>query len=333
MQGAIDLDFNKLKGNHLLSIDGTDEGKIEVSSAGMAVMRYSKTLETTSVDTKKEKAFKLSLTGLRGGHSGSEIHTDRQNAIKLMGQFLSTLKDLQILTLNGGNKSNAIPRECVAEIVTSEVSQQVLQDKFNKFTKEFLNIETNILGNVENLDLASSGIKVTALTKKESKNIIDFITSQQNGVLEFSSEDPTFPIVSNNFASIKLDNNLFEIIISLRSRVIKLEKLYLDKLETLANEHKLKQEIISTAPFFERKKDSYLQKLCVSTYKALYNTPALIEGVHAGLEGGVFANKNPNLDICVIAPNIYDAHSPQERVSISSIKRVYNWLERIVEEF
>ena len=91
--------------------------------------------------------------------------------------------------------------------------------------------------------------------------------------------------------------------------------------------------ITSSAPFFEKKENSYLQKLCVKTYEEVCNKKAQVHVVHAGLEGGVFAKKIPNIDICVIAPNIYDCHSPNEKVSISSVDRVYGWLEKIVEEF
>ena len=167
----------------------------------------------------------------------------------------------------------------------------------------------------------------------DSNNVLNYVYSYQNGVLVWDENNKEFPIVSNNFANINLENGKLKIILSLRSSKTKLEEDYLKIIKKQAEKIGLKYNEISSAPFFEKKHNSYLQELCVKTYQEVCNKKAQIHGVHAGLEGGVFAKKIKDIDICVIAPNIYDCHSPQERVSLSSIDRVYNWLEKIVEEF
>ena len=325
MQGAIDLDFSKIKGSSLLSIDGTDEAKIEVSSAGMKVIKYTRKFATSPLSNKE--AFKLSLSGLCGGHSGAEIHTNRKNSIKLLFDLLKTFKGVNIISVSGGGKSNAIPRECAC-VFSCDKSFSELQLLAKNFSLMYKDIEPDFLVKVESVELDQDTTYIN-----DSNDLVEFITSHKNGVLEYDSENTSFPLVSNNLANINLTEGTIDIIISLRSSVTKLETQYLEEINKNAESFGFSYEVLSSAPFFERQKDSYLQNLCKTTYESLYDKTCVITGVHAGLEGGVFASKKKGLDICVIAPNIYDAHSPKERVSLSSIFRVYKWLEKILKEF
>ncbi len=325
MKGAMDLNFANIQGNHLLSIDGTDEGKIEVSSAGMVVAKLTKNLDFQDVGNKN--IFKITITGLKGGHSGTEINTERENAIKILFEGLSKLKNnFQISSVSGGGKSNAIPRECKCVIATNENIENI-EDLFNNVINNYKNNEPNINCTVSPVNYKK------CINSQETINLIDFINAFKNGVLVYSEKQENFPITSCNLANIILEDGTINIIISLRSSLKTQEKEYLNNIFELCNKYKITYKILSSAPFFEKKENSYLQKICKDTYKSLFNIEAEVKGVHAGLEGGVFANKNENLDICVIAPNIYDAHSPKERVSISSVNRVYKWLRNIIENF
>ena len=325
MNGALNLDFSLIKGEHLLSLDGTDEGKIEASCAGMVVAKLTNKYKTTK---EKLKTLKVSIKGLKGGHSGLEINTKRLNAIKLLFKFLKTIKDVKLVSVTGGGKSNAIARECFVTIQT-ENSANEIRKSLKEFCKQYKKIEPEILGEVK----TQPKKYVEVLSKTDTNKIINFANKHKNGVLIYSQEKKNFPITSNNFANIKLNNGELTIIISLRSSVIRFESEKLDELEALATKYKLNFEITSRAPFFERRENSYLQKLCCETYGELYTNPAVLQDVHAGLEGGVFISKKPTLDICVIAANIYDAHSPKERVEKKSIDRTYKWLEKIIENF
>lgn len=328
MQGAIDLDFNKLKGQALLSIDGTDEGKIEVSSAGMAVAKIEKQFE--EIDNPTKITYNLYLSGLQGGHSGTEINRNRLNANKLMFEFLNKYKtDINIISVSGGGKSNAIARECNVLLSLNKLNSDAFESDFKNFCKGYAHLEGEISAKI----VPNTKFNYKNLCSEDTINLIDFVNDHKDGVLVFAEYDKNFPIVSNNFANIQLENGKLEIIISLRSSVKKLEEEYLSKLEELTKQHLFSFKVISTAPFFERKQNSYLQKLCCKCYKNLFDEEAILSDVHAGLEGGVFAGKNPNLDICVIAPNIYDAHSPKERVSKKSIEKTYKWLEEIIKNF
>lgn len=372
MQGAKDLDFSKLKGKFLLSLDGSCEGEIEVSSAGMRSLKFFNSYNLTIEDENKTKinsgsdikeknittnkieeknkncklenkndcnnikidkinkneqttnnGYKISVGGFRGGHSGTEINTDKQNAIKVLFENLGKLKNVILSSIKGGGKDNAIPRECECEFLTNS-SESEIKKIFEKAKNN--SPEKDFTFKIEKVKTYRT------LSESDSNNIINFINNQKNGVVAFSEIEKNFPIVSNNLANISLVNGQLRIIISVRSSVKKLESEYLQDLNIIANKFKINKEELSFAPYFERQENSYLQKLCIKTYKDLFNKEALAKGVHAGLEGGVFASKK-NLDICVISPNIYNAHSPMEKVSLSSINRVYCWLEKIVTEF
>ena len=331
MLGAINLDCSNLQGKHLLSIDGTDEGKIEVSSAGMVVVEIEKKFNLTNCNNKK--IIKFALSGLRGGHSGTDINSNRINAIKIMFEFLTSLNTpLNLVQVAGGGKSNAIPRECICEVLAYNLDKKWLKIKVKNFIKKYKNIEKDIKFSFEIKNVDENNT-IKSLNLVDSRNIIDYIVNFKNGVLMWDKTNTNFPIVSNNFANIKLENEKLKMVLSLRSSVTKEEEKYLKEIKSNAKKFKFNFNMVSSAPFFEKKENSYLQNICLKTYKETCNKDAEVHGVHAGLEGGVFSKKIPNIDICVIAPNIYDCHSPQERVSLSSINRVYKWLEKIVEEF
>lgn len=337
MKGAMNLNTNLLEGKHLLSIDGTDEGKIEVSSAGMTVFESHQNFEnildrSKSNDCQNNDIFEISLTGFRGGHSGSEINSNKLNSIKIAGEILSKLKNkLRFVKIDAGNKSNAIPRDFNCIVLAQNLTKLDLEICANNVLNNYKNIEQNAKVEIKSHTKNKSSLNNYTLTIEQSNMLIDFISNFKNGVL--TKNDQNFVVTSNNLASINVDNGKVKIVVSLRSSNITQDKSFENKILNYFKGYNFDAKITSRAPFFERNKNSYLQPLCKSTYKQLFNKDATCEDIHAGLEGGVFAKKIPNLDICVIAPNIFDAHSPSEKVSISSIKRVYTWLENIVEKF
>lgn len=328
MQGAKNLDCSFLKSKHLLSLDGTDEGNIECSCAGMIVLNASKVFNLEDLQ-QNNKIYKVKLTGFMGGHSGTEINSTKQNAIIHLFKFLKNIPDVKLINIEGGGKSNAIPRDIFA-VFSCNSNIKCLIEQANIFAQKLANFEPNT-----KLEVSEESFKnyQKSLNKLQSKTIIDFISSYKNGVLFYSELEKNFPITSNNFANIVLENGKLNIVVSLRSSSKEKEKYYLNEIMENAKNFGIKFEIVSTAPFFERKENSYLQKLCVNEYFKLFNKKAVVKDVHAGLEGGVFAKKIPDIDICVIAPNLYNIHSPDEKVSVSSVNRVYSWVEKILESF
>lgn len=322
MEGARTLDYTLLKGKSILSLDGTNELCIDSASAGMVVLSFEKEL---SKNKSTDKAFKITLSGLKGGHSGEDINKNRTNAIKAISTLPYTLKNATICSLSGGNKDNAIPRDCTIEICHPD------QEPINELC---CNLERQIKSNNsedENVKISVTPCSITnSLTKQESDNLTNFINEIKNGVLKVNKDN--FTLTSCNLARIEIDKKAF-ITLSLRSSVVSYEEEYINYFITLAKKYGFECKILSKAPFFEENLSSHLIPLCKSTYKDLFGGEVASKPIHAGLEGGVFANHISNPDICVIGANLYDIHSTYEKASISSICRVEKWVEKIVEEF
>lgn len=322
MEGAKTLDYSLLKGTALLSLDGTDELCIDSASAGMVVTHFEKQINKVKNDKAK---YKLSITGLTGGHSGGDIDKKRVNAIKLMAEILSN-HPVTICCLQGGNKDNAIPRDCVATICMEDTTslqktlEEIEQNIKNKFTDESTNYQLSL----------TPTISENSLTQTDSENIIKFLNELPNGVLEVNEN--SFPITSCNVAKVTTEEKA-QITLSLRSSSIDFENKHLEKLNQISEKYDFKFNILSKAPFFEENKNSKLIPLCQKIYYELYGKTVVASPIHAGLEGGVFAKHLPNLDICVTGANLFDIHSTLERASISSIERIEKLVEKVVEEF
>ena len=322
MGGALTLDYSLLSGKTLISIDGSEEKKLETASAGMVVMNIDKDIKFKKYDG---YGYKVTISNLKGGHSGCDIHLNRSNANKLMVKLLKKLKYPVIGELSGGDKSNAIPHTCSATILFDDI--KLLKEEVEKLRK--YTIKNN--KDDENIVISIKKVKLKrVLTKKDSKNVLKLLDCIKNGVLE--SNNSKFPLTSQNLAKITLINKL-SIVVSLRSSVVKYENDYINVLEDTVKRYDANMLIHSKAPFFEEKKDSYIVGICKDTYKELYGEDIESGPVHAGLEGGVFAQNIKDIDICVMAAELHDIHSTTERASISSLERVEKWVERILEKY
>ena len=325
MGGAQRLDYSKIKGKHLLSLDGADEGNVEISSAGFLEL-YCEYPVKFIEDTKT--AYEVKITGLMGGHSGEQIHTPRLNAIKALVEAITPIKNKKLCNINCNSKINAIPREASVIFVTDDSCTkenienivETYKTSHNDFEKE-LEFSVNIV-TVNNY-----------IDSETTDNLLAFINNYKNAVLEYDTIDPNFPITSCNLANIKIEDNVVKFRISVRSSKKTSEKFYTDKIIELATKHNIKSQIVDTNPFYERKENPYLTLICANAYEKLYNKKSVVKGIHAGLEGGIFSQNIPDIEICTIAPNIYNLHSPLERASLSSIDRTYEWVKQILKDF
>lgn len=310
MLGAIKLDYQKLTGKELISIDGTDEGVIEVSSAGMSSI----TLKEDSVLVDNDlNTYQINISGLLGGHSGVDIDKGHGNAIKILMDILSSLNNCNINYISGGVRDNVIPNEVMCIISTDDE----------------INVDNYTYPQYKDLKITIKEIDKCAkvLNSEQSSRLINFIHTLPINVLTYKN---SYPQTSLNLATINVDNEQIKINISIRSNNKEEEKLYVDKI--LNNAYGFSGVINSTIPFFEFNPNSSLRDLLVEKYKELYKKDVLLKDVHAGLEGGVFKENLKDLDIVVIAPNLYDIHTTNERVEIDSVIRVYNWLVEVLKE-
>ena len=311
MNGAKNFDYSKLKSKTLLSIDGIREGTIESSSAG--ICNYEIYFPKPEILKEKIKTRYVVLSGLQGGHSGDDINKHRENAISLLFNFLPN--DSQISKMIGGSKANIIPNH--AEVLFLNNSNSLItEDDIKKLFPHEKNLH------IEGHNLESE----TLFSKEDSKNIIKLVSNLPTGTISVDKEN--FPITSANIGTI--DN--YKLVYSIRSSDKEELKRIKQNIADLCKKLGFKYKLIAEAPFFPFIENSKLRKTLLSSYKKLYNKEPKIVKIHACMEGGIFAENIENLDITVISPDVFDIHTINERVSISSTNRVYCWILETLKE-
>lgn len=325
MLGANAMDMSDLKGKYMLNIDSEDEGEFTVSCAGG---------ETLVVEMEKEQSTKdyshsmqIAVNGLTGGHSGVEIDKGRANAIILMGKILGAVSektDIQLVSIDGGQKDNAIPFECYATINTNDVAtvQRVVARCKADIENEYAKVE-------QSLNIFTKSVDIKA---GFDSGVIPFLASVTNGVRAKSPDIPELVQTSSNLGIIRTEGKKIVMTFSLRSSV-GAEKVALhNEIEELAKKHHATVRAFGEYPAWEYKKDSRLQALCKRVYDEQYGTQPKIVAIHAGLECGIFCSKLKGLDCISFGPNLLDIHTAKERMEIASVQRVYDFLLHLLQK-
>lgn len=322
MAGAKALDYSKLEGKTLLSLDGDREGVLEVSSAGICDLLFEKKLKEIK---QKENTFVYSveISNLVGGHSGEDINKKRLNAIEILGKILKEINPVGIVSIFGGERSNVIPSTASCEFVSEKSMGEIsyICSKYRELEEENDNHPTILASKLEDREWLIY----------DEDEMVSFINDFEHGVLRFL--DGNQPITSENMGVLRLSDGKIKIRASIRSSDKGDEEEGLKKLKALAKIHGFTYELLCQNPFFECKGKSVLRDSLKETYEKLYGKQAIEKHIHAGLEGGVFAENIPDLDVCVAAADIYDLHSTKERVDIASVERTYAWVKKALLEY
>ena len=314
MLGANNFDYSLLTGKTLISLDGIKEADIEASSTGMCSITISKKVEFKE---NNENGYKLSVKGLMGGHSGDDISKNRCNAIKLIMKILKEIDCSEIISIDIGKRDNVIPSEGEVRFLSKH--------NLNYIDNKIKNIDLSLYNDGTNFRYDIEQIKENKVIM-ESKDIINLIHQMKDGLIEKYEEDG-FPLLSSNIGKVLIENNEVVIKYSIRSSDKLKERSLLDEVYKLCNKYGFEFKIDAEKPFFPFKKSSNIRRLLESSYKKLYGKNTIIKKVHACMECGIISNNIKDLDICTIAPDIENCHSINEQLSISSTKRVYEWLK------
>lgn len=318
--GATALDASLLKGRLLINIDSDEEGIFTVGCAGGARVDISLPVKTK---THIGYIYTLTVSGLRGGHSGVEIHKNRANAIKTVAEILSRLKKPRIANATGGSADNAIPSNATVTFVTKssilEISDIVndISDSLPEHGAKF-NIEMNL-----------SSAKI--LSVEDSENIISLIKEMPNGVTKMSEDIDGLVETSLNMGIIKLDKKALDLTISVRSGVGEEKAKLIETIKSVAGSHGADVGVRGEYPAWEYRKESHLRDVMCKVYRDMYGKDATVVTIHAGLECGIFSDKIDGLDCVSIGPDNKDIHTPEERLSLSSFNRVYEYLIEVLK--
>lgn len=327
MYGAKGIDLSVLKGRDLLNLDSEEEGIFLCGCAGgmRSRAKFSFTREIRS-----GILAELTLSGLHGGHSGSEIQKEYGNAIQLMGRVLKESQqmcDYSLLHINGGLKDNAIPREAAAGLLLSE-------DNIEAFHRAVSHMETILHKEYENTDpdlklsaaVQKSETSENVISKQGSRRILDFLYTMPNGVQHMSTDLEGLVETSLNAGIMTTSENHFQISFSIRSSVSSRKRLLADKIHVLTESLDGCYTEDSEYPAWEYRKESPLRKRLIQVYEELFHQSPAVEAIHAGLECGLFLEKLPDLDCVSLGPQIDDIHTPKEKLSIASTERIWKFL-------
>lgn len=334
MNGAEKLNTKNLKGKILLNIDSEVEGQFLTGCAGGI---NTKTSFEKDLEDVKGKCITLSINGLLGGHSGIEINKQRGNANKLMGRVLYEIRNsvpFNLVKINGGTKHNAIPKECTAVIsVKDEKDIKKIEEIASKMEKDFKNefrvSDPNVSLKVS--ECTCSNIN-KQLTTNKTNDLVNFLISVPNGVQNMSLDIKGLVQTSLNLAIVETNEKDIEITISIRSSIKSLKYEVFDTLSAIASMSNSTIEKISEYPEWQYDPNSKIRELCLDIYKKMFNKDAEVTAIHAGLECGLFKETMEDTDMISFGPDIFDAHSVNEHLGISSAKRMYEFLLEVLKE-
>ena len=326
--GAAAADLSELKGRTLINLDSEGEGVFTVSCAGGCTATVSLPVERRAV---YGPCIRLVVDGLQGGHSGADIHLNRGNANKIMGEFMSRIQKLMPLcltSLSGGAKDNAIPRSCQATLVAMGIHL----DRINTIAEE-LQAEVRAQYNEPEVTVQAFDVDAlggNSLSTESTAKVISLLCSAPNGVQTWSKDIEGLVQTSLNMGVVKLGDRL-NVTLSVRSSVNTEKQELLDQLKKLAEMFGASYVEAGAYPAWEYKKESHLRDVMVSTYKEMFGKDAKVEAIHAGLECGLFTEKLPGLDCVSIGPQMHDIHTSRERLEIASTQRTWEFLLAVLK--
>lgn len=327
MTGANGIDCSVLNGKRMINLDSEAEGTLWVSCAGGVRANIGLDVEYTE---NTNPVYEITVSGLHGGHSGAEIHNGYRNSNKVLGKVLEKLNNdinFNIIDITGGTADNAITRSsfCVissAEKIVSAVNK-IAADICCEITDTDPDAEISIR-NICNADKCMTG--------KSTEAVIALLNDLPSGVIAMSKEMEGLVETSLNLGIMKHSEGRFNCSFSVRSGVDSEKDKLCDRLKEISEKHSASIEFRCPYPAWEYKKDSVLRDMMAGIYKDMFGKDMTVTAIHAGLECGLFCGKIKGLDCVSFGPDIFDIHTPCEKLSISSTERTWNYLLKVLEK-
>ena len=332
MNGAKALDLSSLKADYMINLDSEEEGYLLASCAGGLTGTSTLPLKRVAVQGKR---IKVSIGGLKGGHSGMDIVNNRSNANKLLGRLLFDLRErntYSVLHMEGGYKDNVIPREAFAELVIDSKDYPKLCENIDGimkiYKKELVASEPDLEYKVMDMDEGD----YMSLDPVSFEKLLFLLIQIPYGVQVMSSDIEGLVESSLNLGIFRLEEEQALICNSVRSSKSSYKHYISNRLEYLVSFLGGDYIVRSEYPAWEYRNESKLRDHLRNLYKEMYGKDMKVEAIHAGLECGMIAEKMPGIDIVSIGPDMSRVHTIDERLSISSAVRVYQFLERVIGE-
>ena len=332
MDGAFGLQANWLQADILINTDSEEEGEIYMGCAGGIDFISTLPLSREAIPAGFE-TFKLTLKGLKGGHSGGDIHLGLGNANKLLARFLAghaAELDLRLVDFNGGTLRNAIPREAFATVAVPASKA----DELKNLSSVYLEILKNELSAKEkNLTVVLESVTTdkAALTAQSRDTFVQLLNATPNGVIRNSDVAKGVVETSLNVGVVTMGDDSAEIICLIRSLIDSGKEYVVSMLDSLGTLAGAKTSAKGSYPGWQPDASSPVMALVRETYQRLFNSTPNIQVIHAGLECGLFKKPYPDMDMVSIGPTITGPHSPDEQVHIESVGHYWTLLTELLK--
>lgn len=332
MTGAMELDSSLISGKILLNLDTEEDDEIGIGCAGgidVTAERTYKEEETPS----NVMAYKISVTGLQGGHSGMDIHKGLGNANKLMNRILFdgfTNYGLRISSIHGGSLRNAIPRESFAIVIidkaTKDAFESEMDQKIAAITSEYLSLEPNMI-----ISISETKTPDMVMELGIQEGITKAIYAALNGVYRMSPDVENLVETSNNIAKVTIENGSLKVECLTRSSSETSKWDLANSLQSCFELAGCEVSFSGNYPGWLPNINSEILKLMVATYERLFESKPHVAACHAGLECGILGEHFPGMDMISFGPNILGAHSPDEKAQISSTQKFWKLLKEVLK--
>jgi dipeptidase D len=332
MTGAFELAPGALQSRLMLNLDTEEDTELTIGCAGGIDVTASATYPATPVPD-GHQAFDLKVSGLRGGHSGMDIHLGRGNANKLMNRILyGAVRDLElrIHRIDGGSLRNAIPRESVAAVTVPSENAAAFRSYLDRtvadIRKEYGGSDPDFL-----FTLSDAALPIEVVAETFASDFLRGIYSCPNGIYRMSPEVPGLVQTSNNIARVLLQDGRFSVQCLGRSAVDSEKMDLVQCIESAFASVTESVEQSGSYPGWAPRPDSMIVKLMSERYQTLFGDSANVSAVHAGLECGIIGAHYPDMEMISFGPNITGAHSPDEQVQISSVQKFWKYLLDVLD--
>jgi dipeptidase D len=333
LNGAKCLESGFFKSRVLLNLDSEDEGELFIGCAGgmntLASFKYKS--KNTPADC---RSYRITISGLLGGHSGTDIQKDRGNSVKILNEILWEARnrfDMRLAAFEGGNLRNAIPREAYAIIVIPFKYVEVFEEFFRETTKKLIAV-IRLEEPDFSIVLQEAEHPLRILKKKPQEKLLNALYICPNGVISWSKAMSDLVESSTNLASVKFGpSRTILVTTSQRSSDNVAKQAIANKVRSTFKLAGAKVEHSEGYPGWNPDPSSAILSLTEATYKRIFTTEPKVKAIHAGLECGLFLEKYPTLDMISFGPTILDAHSPTERIHIGTTEKFWKLLTEVLK--
>ena len=333
LYGAKSIEGDFISGKILLNIDSEDEGVFTIGCAGGRDVEIKLNLNKESSDA-QDPCFRLSVDGLKGGHSGIDIQEHRENANIILARLLryiaKEVDSIRLADIAGGSAHNAIPRNSYAVITLPSSVQDKFKDVFNRASSKLEDLAKSYDPDIK-ISLTEEKEKQQAYSSEDTQKVISLINAVPHGVTRMSADIEGLVETSNNFATMGIENDTLTLLSSQRSSIETQLEYIISKVESVAELAGAAYETNEGYPGWEPNPKSNILALCKNVYKELFGKEPHVEAIHAGLECGLIGAKFDGMDMISYGPTLKNPHSPEEKLHLPSIPKIWDFTVELLK--